>query len=322
MATIPLGIGVSHSPMLSMPPELWGQHGQGDWQHVDEPWEELRRERGPRVRQEITPEVFRARYDACQRALATLAATVEEVAPDALVVVGDDQREWFDEVNTPAVSIYWGDTVDTSPPPIEDEPTPALKAAYWGYYGDGRNETLPIAADLGRHLVESLVEQHFDIGYSRQQPAGRPFGHAWTFVYYRLLGRRRRIPMVPVMLNTYYPPSQPRPRRCYELGRAVRDAITRYDTNQKIAVVGSGGLSHFLVDEELDHRVIEALRAKDFDELCRLPLSKLNSGSSEVRNWIAAGSALDHLEMDLVDYVPCYRSDAGTGGGWAFAVWK
>jgi hypothetical protein len=322
MAGITLGIGVSHSPMLSMPPEFWAQHGQTDWRNVDEPWEQLRRERGPRVLKEITPETFRARYDACQRAIARLTDAVERSAPDVLVVVGDDQREWFGEDNTPAVTIYWGDTVDTRPPPIDDEPTPALKAAYWGYYGDGRNETLPIAADVGRHLIDSLIQQHFDIGYSRQQPPGRPFGHAWTFVYYRLLDRRRMIPMVPVMLNTYYPPSQPRPRRCYELGRALREAIATCDTTQNIAIVGSGGLSHFLVDEELDHRVIRGLREKDFEDLCNLPLEKLNSGNSEVRNWIVAGSALEPLDMELVDYVPCYRSDAGTGGGWAFAVWK
>jgi hypothetical protein len=26
--------------------------------------------------------------------------------------------------------------------------------------------------------------------------------------------------------------------------------------------------------------------------------------------------------MDLVDYVPVYRTPAGTGGGWAFARWQ
>jgi hypothetical protein len=28
------------------------------------------------------------------------------------------------------------------------------------------------------------------------------------------------------------------------------------------------------------------------------------------------------LQMDLVDYVPSYRSEAGTGVGMGFAVWR
>ena len=35
---------------------------------------------------------------------------------------------------------------------------------------------------------------------------------------------------------------------------------------------------------------------------------------------VAAG-ATEHLDMELLDYVPVYRSLAGTGGGWAFARW-
>jgi hypothetical protein len=30
----------------------------------------------------------------------------------------------------------------------------------------------------------------------------------------------------------------------------------------------------------------------------------------------------DGLEMNLVDYVPCYRSEAGTGCAMAFATWQ
>jgi hypothetical protein len=29
----------------------------------------------------------------------------------------------------------------------------------------------------------------------------------------------------------------------------------------------------------------------------------------------------DELDMELLDYVPCYRSEAGTGSGMAFATW-
>ena len=41
-------------------------------------------------------------------------------------------------------------------------------------------------------------------------------------------------------------------------------------------------------------------------------------------NWVALGGAMQraHLKMELLDYVPVYRTPAGTGGGWAFARWR
>jgi hypothetical protein len=132
----------------------------------------------------------------------------------------------------------------------------------------------------------------------------------------------RIVPIVPVLLNTYFPPNQPTPRRCYQLGRAIRQAVEAWPTSKRVGIVASGGLSHFFVDEALDRRVLELLAKKDVDGIALLPAAQLESGSSEIRNWLAAGGALEHLDMQLVDYVPCYRSEAGTGVGMAFAVWR
>ena len=49
---------------------------------------------------------------------------------------------------------------------------------------------------------------------------------------------------------------------------------------------------------------------------------ELNSGNSEIRNWIAAAGAAEHLTARALDYVPCYRSPAGTGCGMGFVAWE
>jgi 3-O-methylgallate 3,4-dioxygenase len=67
--------------------------------------------------------------------------------------------------------------------------------------------------------------------------------------------------------------------------------------------------------------VLDALARRDAAALTALPGAQLDSGNSEIRNWIAAAGAVEHLSMTLVDYVPSYRSEAGTGVGMAFAVW-
>jgi hypothetical protein len=53
-----------------------------------------------------------------------------------------------------------------------------------------------------------------------------------------------------------------------------------------------------------------------------LPAELLNSGSSEIRNWITVGGALGDLRNDFTEYYPVYRTPAGTGCGMAFASWS
>jgi hypothetical protein len=170
--------------------------------------------------------------------------------------------------------------------------------------------------------VQTLTHEHeFDVAHVRVQPRHSPFGHAWNFVHQRLM-KDRVVPIVPVLLNTYYPPNQPTPKRCYQLGRAIREATSAWPSKTRVGIVASGGLSHFVVDEALDRRVLDLLAKKDVAAITALPAAQLESGNSEIRNWIATAGAVEHLEMKLIDYVPCYRSEAGTGIGTAFAVWQ
>ena len=76
---------------------------------------------------------------------------------------------------------------------------------------------------------------------------------AFGYVYNRLM-TGATIPTVPVMLNTYYPPNQPTPKRCYNLGQALRGAIESWPKDIRVGILASGGLSHFVVDEELDQQ--------------------------------------------------------------------
>ena len=322
MAKITLGMATSHSPMLSTPHEHFATHAVRDRQNPDVPnFEALAQEKASWIGRELAPTVTLARHEASQTALAILSRTLAEAEPDVVVVVGDDQGEWFSSDNQPALCIYWGESVDNLPPPLEQVPAPR-RHSYWGFYGDGTNQTFPVDAQLGLYLIESLTHEYdFDVAHIRVQPRHSPFGHAWNFVHQRLMGDRI-VPIVPVMLNTYYPPNQPTPRRCFQLGRAIRQVVEAWGPDKKVAVVGSGGLSHFVVDEELDRAVLDALEVGDANAIAQLPLEKLDSGNSEIRNWIAAAGAAEHLKMRLVDYLPSYRSEAGTGIGLGFAVWE
>jgi hypothetical protein len=67
---------------------------------------------------------------------------------------------------------------------------------------------------------------------------------------------------------------------------------------------------------------VHALRENDGKTLAGLPAERLQSGSSEIRNWICMAGAIEHLRVRHLEYIPTYRSVAGTGMGLCFGVWE
>ena len=330
MAELVLGLASSHSPQLSTPPEGWACRGERDKGHLEligtdgivSNFEDLlARTDTERIAKEITPEKFAKRHEQNQKAIAHLSKKLYDANLDVLVMVGDDQHEYLLDDNMPAFCVYWGDEVKVS----GHEAGPSTGGLNLIGYNT-EDVQVPIDSGLGLHIIDSLMDAEFDVGTSKflDPTRGRGerggIGHAFGYVYNRLM-TEAVIPTVPVMLNTYYPPNQPTPKRCFNLGQALRSAIESWDKDIRVGILASGGLSHFVVDEELDQQALAGMQAKSVDKLMALPREKINSGSSEIRNWIVVTGATEHLDMDVVDYVPCYRSPAGTGCAMGFATW-
>jgi 3-O-methylgallate 3,4-dioxygenase len=225
----------------------------------------------------------------------------------------------FKDALRPAIAIYYGDTIRNAAAPQEP-------AADW-YLQDQRkrmeekeDRQYPCHAGLATAIIQGLTARSFDITAMKSLEGGQFEGHAYSFIHRRFMGKGP-IPIVPVILNTYYPPNQPSPQRCFDLGVAIRELIEAYPENIRVGILASGGLSHFLVNEALDREVVTALQNKDYPALKGLPINKLVSGSSEIRNWIATAGAVQHLNLDWIAYVPGYRSHALTGVGLCFAHW-
>ncbi len=326
MAKIVLGIASSHAPQLAMPPDQWRAHGDRT-RRVAEHWFEGKTYSFPELAElraeshfekECTDEKFQVRFDACQKAIAHLAQTLDRVAPDTCIMLGDDQHEALDDGNMPSIAIYHGATIDDDPAARE------LRRGDWvDNQPDGR-VTHPADARLGEYLVEALASD-FDlarINRLREDKHLGAIGHAFYFLYRRLMNNEV-IPHVPVLLNTYYPPNVPSAERCYRLGKAVRQAVEAWDSSARVALFASGGLSHTVIEEDLDYRMIDGLRQDDVAKLTDLPDVRFRSGTSEIKNWIATAGALSGsgLQFNLVDYVPCYRTEAGNGCAMGFAEW-
>ena len=322
MARTVLAMATSHSPGLNGPVERWFTRAEPDRRIVEAnglgDYEQLAREKASWIGAEITEEKLRERYAACQQAIATLHETLARVQPQVVIVVGDDHREVFSSEHMPAFNVHWADSVFV--PPLQRGRDQAGDGA-----GRSPNGThvYPVDADLGRHLVHALTAEHFDVSYTRTVSEPKGLGHSFDFVCRRIMNGTV-VPQVPFLLNTYYPPNRPTAKRCYDLGRALRRSVDSWASDKTVAIIGSGGLSHTIVDEDLDRAILAGMEHKSEDELTCFPESLFVDGTSEIKAWIVVGGfmAEDERQMRLVSYNPCYRSPAGTGIGNAFAYWE
>lgn len=147
--------------------------------------------------------------------------------------------------------------------------------------------------------------------------------HAYGFVYHQIMGDDAP-PSVPILMNTFYPPTQPSMPRSIAFGKALFAAIERWESEKTVAIIGSGGLTHFVCDEALDKVFLDSFKTCDLDRLAEVDERSYQSGTSEVKLYVPILHAMQQLgyPMTVVDYVPCYRTEAGTGEGMAFFCWK
>lgn len=325
MAKIVLGIGSSHGPQLTLPPEQWrafGDRSRTNPEHWFEgetyTFEELLDKRAAdHFANESTDEKFSLRYDACQKALLHLRETLARVKPDRCIILGDDEHEAFIDDNMPAIAIYNGASVD-------DAPSTGMGNLFMGNAPTER-VSHPTDADLGLYLIETFIANEFDVARTNAMPEGRhngTVGHAFQHVYRRLMDNKA-ITSVPIMVNTYFPPNVPTALRCYKFGKVLRQAIEAWDEDKTVAIIASGGLSHAVIEEELDRRILDGLMNDDVEKLTDYSDLRFRGGTSEIKNWIALGGAMSgtSLEPQIVDYIPCYRTEAGNGCAMGMAEW-
>lgn len=307
MAQIVVGAAIPRGPQLKLEPSAWAGIAERD---KTNPWlfdldgnpltyDDLLRDADPSVLQEITLETWEARYRAGQQALQLVRGAVARADADVVLVMGDDENELFrDDATRPKLAVYRGAT--------------------WTW-GEERT-SYPVATELTEHVIEHLRAGGYDLHLIDALPEGVPMPHCFGNVYTDLVQAAK--PMVPIMVNIHYPVNQTTPVESYRLGQAVRQAVESWGGDERVAVAGIGGLSIGVLREDFDRRLLEILRNRDAEGLAALPYRWIKGPAGEIYNWIGAAGVLEDLQMTVVDYLPAYRSPAGTGCGMAFAVWS
>ncbi|MDE3156842.1 MAG: hypothetical protein KGN76_17210 [Acidobacteriota bacterium] len=153
-----------------------------------------------------------------QAGVAELASRLSDAEPDVLVVFGPDHfRALFYDL-MPAFVVGVG------------------RLDGWG---DWQSPAGPFSTrgDLATHVLTDVMAHGFEPAFSYDLKVD----HGVTQPL-QLLGAEQ-MPVVPILINAAGPPL-PTPARCHQFGAAVASAIARFPAALRVAVIGSGGLSH------------------------------------------------------------------------------
>ena len=173
---------------------------------------------------------------------------------------------------------------------------------YWPADEGGGPRKLPSIkghAGLARHVATGLVADEFDLSYFQ----AKGLDHGCFSPLSLLWPHEPEWPgaIVPLQVGVLQFPT-PSARRCFKLGRALRKAIESYPEDLKVAVVGTGGLSHQVHGERAgfnntpwDMEFLDLLE-KDPEKLTELTISEYaergGCEGSEVIMWLVMRGAL------------------------------
>ncbi len=269
----------------------------------------------PPERPEVEAETLAAnqsRFETVSQGLLRLRSAFEDLQPDSWILIGDDQDENYKEDNLPQFAIYVGDEFVTG-----------------GRGGDGGTSYRCDSALAGA-ILHGCVDADIDLASSNSFADGL-ISHAHRDVM-RFLDPDGRVPIVPLFINAIHVPA-PTPRRCYELGRVLRQVIEAQPDDKRVAIYASGGWSHFTagfpwrhyqgphsvgsIAVDFDRRLAADLRGGKASRVVELSSRDLlDNGDIEFRQWIVLLGALGDRKPDELVYEPFYRGVMGMAVGY------
>ena len=134
------------------------------------------------------------------------------------------------------------------------------------------------------------------------------------------------IPVVTVYTNCAAPPL-PLPRRCLEVGAFVGDFVRGRAAPGRVALVATGGLSHWVgtpetgrINPDWDHWALDHVARGDVAPLARLTWEEIErdggNGGQEIRNWIALLGAVPGWKGEVLAYEPVAEWITGCATVW------
>ncbi len=165
---------------------------------------------------------------------------------------------------------------------------------------------IPGHEGLANHIMRETLDNGFDPAFSHLLE----LDHGIMTVYYEL-DQDMKLPLVPIVMNCAVPPLMP-VWRWYEFGKQLGAAIRSFDGLERVAVVGCGGLSHWIgnprvgdINEEFDRWFCERLERGEIDQVLDMKDDEIElagNGNHEMRTWVAVAGVMGGAPADVLAY--------------------
>ncbi len=224
--------------------------------------------------------------------------------PDVCIVIYNDHASAFSLENIATFAIGVGDRFEPA-----DE-------------GYGPRQVPVVEGDpaLAWHLAESLILDDFDMTIVNRMPVDHGLTVPLSIVFDQPEAWPTRV--IPLAVNVIQYP-QPSGRRCYHLGQAIRRAVDSYPKDLKVAIFGTGGMSHQLqgeraglVNAQFDNDFLDRL-VTDPEGLTRIShteyMREAGSEGIELIMWLIMRGALNAKVEPVYRFYHVPASNTGYG---------
>lgn len=242
-----------------------------------------------------------ATWDKINSGFGSLRKTLADSGADTLVVFSD---EHFNALTPRCYPSFGVATGDQGVGPVE----------VW--VGIPRNSiTVNFEPELAESILNEGVRKEFDLARIGGQ-VGLDHGFFGTLHF---LTPQWDLSYVWIIQNMVVPP-RPGIKRCYDFGRMVGEAIRSWDSPRRVAVLGTGGLSHAIgtpetgkISPEFDRWFLDLLceNGPALREISDADIEPTGNGTHEIRNWIAVAGTVPDAKGEVV----MYEETMGVGFG-------
>jgi aromatic ring-opening dioxygenase catalytic subunit (LigB family) len=255
--------------------------------------------------------------DAVYAGFATMRERIAHLAPDALVVVATDHGRVYPLTHQPQFVIGVGPRASG----IGDAGLPPCEVA--------------INQPVAQALLEGCIDEGVDLAYSEDVSIDHSFVTPLMLATPDL-----DLPIVPIVQNCRMRP-MPTLRRSRAVGQAIAQAVRSAPGSERVVLIGTGGLSHWVGDErrrafirepagsryaheseyplvlpatgrvnaEFDQEFLETLQHGQSEEFIsewsddRLE-EIAGNGAQELRNWLLVAGLADDSPAEVLAYAP------------------
>jgi protocatechuate 4,5-dioxygenase beta chain len=229
---------------------------------------------------------------------------IEKVKPDVCIVVFNDHATAFSVDIVPTFALGCAEEFIPADEGWGPRPVPVVKGH----------------PELAAHIAQSVILDEFDLTVVNKMEVD----HGLTVPLSLMFGQPEEWPckIIPLAVNVVlFPP--PTGNRCYNLGKAIRKAVESYPEDLRVAIFGTGGMSHQisgpragLINSEFDKAFLDAL-ATDPKKAVGIKhveyMREAGAEGIEMVMWLVARGALDEDVNEVYRFYTVPASNTAVG---------